>query len=333
MGATGEIRSSNVRGPGSSGSNDAQICRVRESLVDLNSLHIQGDFSPRDIQRVQGELRNTAGADTSATREQIAEQADATTSQAPEAYTTNGRYTEAATDADARLGFRGDRVRAVQQRLVDEGHLTGENAVDGFWGPQTQAAYERSQAGQRADQTTQNLTRDIRSGNTDAINQTLSTASNRELREIDRRLPRNNDGTYSTPLPNVNGDDSDYADFSNMMLRGDRNEGTAARADARVIDRFQDQILRARVSPFSREMGATHNIGSAWNGTDEDAINRVFSQASSAQLQALDQRIRRGVRDENGEMVRFNDGLAGLVRSEIGAGAHRDALLAQLNRE
>jgi peptidoglycan hydrolase-like protein with peptidoglycan-binding domain len=369
MGGPSEINVSRVRSSELNATVDSQSGRIRDLLlVNLSTLQIQGDFSPRDLERLQRELSDTAGSDTSEARDRIAARADvdpaaaanqtdaattpaatqsdaATTPESdsalrpPEAYAL-GRYTDAATDADAREGFRGDRVRAVQQRLVDEGHLTGENAVDGMWGPETQAAFQRSQSAaqtatpaENADQTTRRLTDDIRAGNTDAVTNTLAGSTNAQIREIDSRLPRNEDGTYSTRLPNVAGDDSDFADYSNMVLRGRRNEGTAARPDAGVIDDFQEQILRARVSPLSRDLGATSNIGSAWNGTDEDSINRVFSRASREQLQALDQRIRTGVRDENGDMVRFSDGLTGLINSEIGAGAHRDALLAQLRRE
>jgi hypothetical protein len=366
-----------------------QLSDVR--LLDARQLNIQGNLSEGEIQRFQNQLRSTDGADTTATRERIADRADANTTtqrtqQPPAEYTRNGRYTEARTDADLREGFKGDRVRTEQQRLFDQGYLkpgeNGKNPVDGFWGPQTQAAYERFQADQRAirpndntnpdstttdrtttdrtattntpegvtqlrteagnrtsyqpvtdpEQTTRELVQDIRAGNTDDVTGRLTNSTNADLREIDRRLPRNSDGTYATRYPNVAGDDSDYADFTQRMLRGNRNEGPDARADSRQVDDFQDQLLRARVSPFSRGIGATANIESAWNGTDENAINQVFSRASGAQLAALDQRIRQGVRDENGDLVKFDNGLRGLIEKEIGPGAHRDALLAQLNR-
>jgi hypothetical protein len=182
------------------------------------------------------------------------------------------------------------------------------------------------------DETAKELAQDIKAGNTDDVTRTLTNSTNADLKEIDKRLPRNADGSYKTEFPDVRGDDSDYADFTQRMLKGQRNEGNDARADSKQVDDFQDQILRARVGGFSRGMGATSNIENAWNGTDEESINQVFSRASGSQLAALDARIKQGVKDENGDMVKFDDGLAGLIKKEIGEGAHRDALLAQLNR-
>jgi hypothetical protein len=394
MAEPGTIRFSGTRLQQLDGNYNPQTGQISDlRLLDARQLNIQGNLSEGELQRFQTQLRNTEGADTSATRERIADRADNTNqtqrTPPPAEYTRSGRYTEARTDADLREGFRGDRVRTEQQRLFDQGYLkpaeNGKNPVDGFWGPQTQAAYERFQADQRAirpndstttrtnnpdtttttngdrttqtntpdsvqrlrteagnrtgyqpvtnpDETSRELVQDIRAGNTDDVTNRLTNSTNADLRQIDQRLPRNADGTYATEFPDVAGNDSDYADFTQRMLRGNRNEGADASAASRQVDDFQDQILRSRVSPFSRGIGATSNIENAWNGTDEASINNVFARASGAQLAALDQRIRQGVRDENGDLVKFDNGLRGLIEKEIGPGAHRDALFAQLNR-
>jgi peptidoglycan hydrolase-like protein with peptidoglycan-binding domain len=323
MGAD-EIRLTNTRAQATRSSGNENICRMQDNmlLVDLSRLGINGSLTPREIQASQADLRANANADTTATREQVAERANA-----PAGYRENGRYTEAAADGEVGEGYRGDRVRQVQQQLVDGGYLTGDNAVDGYWGPQTQAAYERMQSAQRGQQGSDELVRDIRNADTDAINRRLATSSNAELREIDSRLPRNGDGTYSTRLGgDLRGDDSDYVDFSNRLLQGRRNEGSDARADSPQTDDFQNQLLNARIDPF---WGGIVGNGNGW-GTDEAAINQVFSRASHAQLMEIDRRLRTGVRDQSGSTVQFNDGLAGLIRSEIGDGAHREALLEQL---
>jgi hypothetical protein len=344
-------------------------------LVDVNALEIQGDFNQRDLQRIQGQLRDTAGADTTATRERIAEKTETsrtTETRAPADYTRLGRYSEARTDADLREGFRGDKIKSEQQRLKDQGYLTDEvdpktgkakESVDGFWGPRTQAAYERFQADQKTikkdepardtgstpaginalrtesgdrtkyqavtdpKETAKELAQDIRAGNTDDINNVLTNTRNADMQQIDRNLPRDANGNYTTPLADVRGNDSDYADLGNRMLRGQRNEGTDAAANGKVVDEYADKLVRS-----------TWNTGMGWapgfmNGTNEGLMNDVFSKASGAQLAELDRRIKGdGIRDADGNVFKHADGLRGLVTSEVGEGAHRDLLLAQLRR-
>lgn len=332
------------------------LCRVgpQSGFIPLVS---DAAFSSTDISRMQSEVRSTPNADATSVRERIAARTDDTTTRGPDPYRQSGRYREATNDNDVREGFRGERVRTVQQSLVDQGYLSGEHAVDGFWGPATQAAHDRFVADQRTiggdsqaaradavtgrtayqpvadhDTTARDLSDDIRSGNTNSINRTLTNTSNADLRQLESRLERNADGSYSTMLPLTSNTGHNYTDLANRLLRGERNEGLDARADSRQVDDFQEQLLGARVGEFHRAIGDTTHIGTKWNGTDESTINRVFARASGAQLAAINERMRQGVRDENGDTVQFSDGLAGLIKSEMSDSPHRSLLLAQLSR-
>jgi hypothetical protein len=390
----GQIRFSGVNARGFEGTFDTRTGRINNlTLVDLNALNIQGDFNQRDLQRLQTELRNTNGTDTTGTRERIAERTETTTVRPPDAYTNGGRYTEARTDADLREGFRGDRVRTEQQRLKDLGYDLGTsgadgNGVDGFWGPNTQRAYDqyladtgrrnngnttnngnstvttngnsqqsdidalRTDSANRTRYTTEtpqrlatNLTDDLNrtnalgdpTPNTDGITRTVTGMNNETIRQTDAELQRNggasmsdrfdamDDGIFGINDPfAIRGDNSDYIDFMKRNAGANRMEGDNAAANSPVTDEYQRSLLRARTDPTWALVKG--------NGTDENSINHVFSRASGAQLAELDRRFRAGITDEDGERVQFDNGLRGYIESEIGEGAHRDALLAQLNR-
>ncbi len=63
----------------------------------------------------------------------------------PDSY-ANGVYAEAASAEEVGEGMKGEHVRARQQELADAGYDLGEHGVDGFWGPDTQAAWTDYQA-------------------------------------------------------------------------------------------------------------------------------------------------------------------------------------------
>ncbi len=358
-------------------------------MLDATSLGVRGNLSESELNTLKTRLRDTIGADTTGTKEKIADKADTTETkkaELPKAYTSSGRYTEAKTDADLREGFKGDKVTAEQQRLKDLGYDVGDggtnhDGVDGFWGPKTQKAYDqyladtkrtpesttpdtkttttpdgktkptdpktttstqqqdidalRADAKTRTkyqkvdnpDETTKELVQDIKAGNTDDIIGTLTNTRNADMKEIDKRLPRDQNGNYTTPLADVDGNDSDFADLGNKMLKGNRNEGADAAANSKAVDGYAKQLLEAREQP-----GIGHYLPSFMDGTDEAKMNDVFATASGAQLKELDRRFREGIKTDSGEVVKFPGGLEEYVKSEIGEGAHRDMLLAQLNR-
>lgn len=66
----------------------------------------------------------------------------------PESY-ANGVYTEAASAEEVGEGMKGEHVRARQQELADAGYDLGEHGVDGYWGPDTQAAWTQYQGNDR----------------------------------------------------------------------------------------------------------------------------------------------------------------------------------------
>jgi hypothetical protein len=392
MSEPGQIRFSGVQARAFEGVFDRETGRVRDlRLIDVNALQIQGDLSQRDLQRLQGELRDTTGADTTSTRERIATRADQTSTsdvRPPDQYTRYGRYTEATSDADLREGFSGDRVRAEQERLRDLGYdlgTTGPNGdgVDGFWGPKMQNAYEqylsdtrngttrrtsddedstsssnpgidslRNQADgrirytdERPDRIANDLDRDFNRTNAlgdptpdvDNITETMTSMDNERTRQVDEELQRDGGASLrdrfeqmdDSPLGindpfAIAGDNSDYIDFMQRNADARRNEGDDAAAETPVTDEYERTLLRARTDP---------NWG-LWDGagTDENSINHVFSRASGAQLTELDRRFREGVTQENGDVIKYEGGLREYIESEIGEGAHRDALLAQLDR-
>ena len=91
---------------------------------------------------------------------------------------------------------------------------------------------------------------------------------------------------------------------------------------------FERQLMEARTDP---RWGFNDN----GIGTDEEKINRVMATMSPQQIAEMDRRFRDGV-FYKGEVVRYDDGLEGYIKSEIENGflgrgsAHREALLSDV---
>lgn len=340
--------------------------------VDAQAFAIQngGNLTEAEREQFQQALADN-GIDLEGMTDRVAARADeetrttrTTTNEPPEGY-AEGRYTEASSDADLREGFRGERVRNFQQELADAGYDLGEHGVDGFWGPDTQAAYEKYLAdGGESPRAERQISRDERPADevaddlhedfnethmldptpdTDDISSTLENLDNEQVQDVDREMRENHDTTLSDEIEDMDenflgindpfaiaGDNEDYKDLMQEMARGERNEGDRASADPALVDAYADKLLGARNQP-----------GFGWmpeglNGTNEEAINDVFGRASDEQLRALDRQFRAGITDEDGNVTQFDDGLEGYINAEIegfGFGSdHRDALLLRLNR-
>jgi len=243
-------------------------------------------------------------------------------------------------------GFWGPKTQeAYNQYLSDTGRRnTPENQTQNIQSLRTEAENrprntDTPQRNARTLENDFNRTNDLGDPepNVDNITRTVTGMNNEQIRQTDAELQRNGgaslrdrfDAMDDSPLGindpfAIRGDNSDYIDFMKRNADARRNEGTNAAANTPVTDEYERTLLRARTDPN----------WALWkgNGTDENSVNHVFSRASGAQLAELDRRFRAGVTDEDGEVVRFENGLRGYIESEIGSGAHRDALLAQIDR-
>jgi hypothetical protein len=244
--------------------------------------------------------------------------------------------------ADTGTGKKADAAKTTDGKTADAKTVDGKK-TDATGTPRQETidsvrneANTRSKYGKVEDpaETAKELAQDIRAGNTDDINKTLTNTRNADMKKIDANMPRDANGNYTTALAGdrmnpfgVDGNDADYADLGNRMLKGNRNEGADAAANGKVVDEYAKRLLEAREQP-----GIGRYLPSFMDGTDENKMNDVFATASGAQLRELDRRFKEGIKDDAGNVVKYDDGLRGYIKSEIGDGAHQKLLLDQLNR-
>ena len=169
----------------------------------------------------------------------------------------------------------------------------------------------------------------------EGVSKLLANKSNAEMERIkdslagasrtEAGLKRDTKGNYKLSS------DGDLNSSLNNALNGKRVEGReAAPTDGKVED-LSDKVLQARVDPKMRALGMKKGplgtIGSTWNGTDEKGMSDAIMNASDGQLRRLDSRLKAGVKDEAGDVVQFDKGIEGLLKSEFRNGWGKEPVL------
>jgi hypothetical protein len=348
---------------GATGTYNATTGRANATLVDTVALGVSGNASPRDLDAIRKSVASMTGSPT-AMLDRVAESAGTASSGSagaaggsgsgsattPNGY-ARGIYSAAKTDGDIRLGFKGDLVTSRQQMLKDQGYDLGStgtkrDGVDGFWGANTEKAWNQYLTDTRGQGSTgraqytkeepttvaSDLSKAMRKDTpeTNFITKDLTTLPNSQMTAVDRAMSsQTGQGLAKTVAQmddnKLTGNAGDYKDLLTRMAAGNRNEGENAGARNKVVDQYAKQLAGASTTTST---GLWQFLG----GTDRQTINDVFSSASGAQLSELDRRFRQGVKASDGRVVQFSDGLKGYVNANTYEGDHRNALLAQLNR-
>lgn len=316
-----------------------------------------GNLSDDDRAALAADLSSATRADRDEMTERVTEAADAA-AELPEDYAALGRYAEATEDGAIGEGFKGQRVLAAQETMIARGYELGEAGADGYWGPETQTAYEAYRAdghpalhlapgaeeevdAAEAVEDEPEATVDAgatarrfasasdRSGDFDpeGAAETLLDLDNASMAEVRDELE-----TSGRPIGEridamegdflgqfaIAGRDTHYLDFMRRVSSGRRNEGDAARATPESVDAYERRLV------------------GALEGRDTEVVNQIFAEASDEQLAELDRRFRgEGVWDADGDVLRYDEGLADYVRAIThgtldGGGAHEHALLYRL---
>ncbi|MEQ9501961.1 MAG: peptidoglycan-binding domain-containing protein [Deltaproteobacteria bacterium] len=313
-----------------------------------------GNLSDDDRAALAADLSLATRADRDDMTERVTEAADAE-AELPEDYTAQGRYAEATAEGAIGEGFKGERVRTVQETLTSRGYDLGESGVDGYWGPETQTAYEAYQAdGHPALHLAPGAEEEVEAVEDEsevtvdagATARRFASASDRsgafdpegaaetllDLDNASMAAVRDELETSGRPIGEridamegdflgqfaIAGRDTHYLDFMRRVSSGRRNEGDAARATPESVDAYERRLV------------------GALEGRDTEVVNQIFAEASDEQLAELDRRFRgEGVWDADGDVLRYDEGLADYVRAIThgtldGGGAHEHALLYRL---
>lgn len=334
---------------------------TRQMLVDD-----AGVLSAADRDALQRELLGTTASDVDAMTDRVAASAD-TAPTRPEDYTTLGRFTEATDDVAIGEGFKGERVRTIQEQLQTDGYDLGAHGVDGMWGPDTQTAYEAYVADGRPA-----LDLGGPAAEPEAVEDpdAASSDADAEMPEVDTGAAARSFARASDPSGDFdpNGAAETLLGLDNAAMAevrteletsgrpiGERLTGmeqsdffgmfSMAGNDAHYID-FMQRVAAGRRNEGDAAAATPERVDAyerrlvnALPGQNTTSLNTVFAQASNEQLAELDRRFREeGVWNRDGSVLQYEDGLADYVRAMVHGtsndrgGAHETALLFRLQQ-
>ncbi len=324
-----------------------------------------GALSASDMDALRQELAGTTASDVDEMVDRVAEDADAAP-ELPEAYRTQGRFTEATPDVAIGEGFKGERVRGIQEQLRTDGYDLGEGGVDGLWGPDTQTAYDAYVAdgrpaldlgGPAAEEAEE--AEEVDAADASEAEEAPSVDAGAEARRFARASDRSGDFDPEGAAETLLGlDNASMSEVRSELGRSGRSmddriaamEGdflgqfAIAGRDAHYIDFMQRVAAGERNEGDAAEAtpervdAYERRLVNALESRDTGALNAVFAEASDAQIAALDQRFANdGVWNRDGSVLQYEEGLADYVRAMThgtldGGGAHESALLFRLQQ-